>query len=111
MREGQTKSGGECAAMFKDYKGGETISQGESFDPTPANIESRLERSKLASGMKVAMLPRKTRGGTVSAIVELHYGDGKSLDGKAAGAQLTGSLLARGTRDQTREQTGRDGPA
>ncbi len=26
----------------KEYKGGEVISQGEAFDPTPANIESRV---------------------------------------------------------------------
>src|SRR5262245_8844084 len=94
----------DLTAMFKDYKGGETISQGESFDPTPVNIESRLLRSRLASGIKVALLPRKTRGGTGSAVVELHYGDEKSLSGKAAVAQLTGSLLMRGTRSKTREQ-------
>src|SRR5258708_19755118 len=54
--------------------------------------------------MKVAMLPRKTRGERFRRIVELHYGDEKSLSGKAAVAQLTGSLLMRGTRNKTREQ-------
>ncbi len=90
--------------LFKDYKGGETISQGESFDPTPANIESRLVRATLANGLKLAMLPRKTRGGTVSAILELHFGDEQSLAGKSAAAQLAGALLMRGTRNKTREQ-------
>src|SRR5207248_230661 len=79
-------------------------SEGEVFDLAPANIESRLVRARLAGGMKLVMLPRKTRGGTVSALVELHYGDEKSLAGKNAVAQLVGSLLTRGTRNKTREQ-------
>jgi len=94
----------DLPAMFKDYKGGETISQGESFDPTPANIERRLVRSRLASGMKVALLPRKTRGGTVSALVEVHYGDEKSLAGKAAVGATDGEPADARHADKTREQ-------
>jgi zinc protease len=95
---------GDLAVLFKDYKGGQAISQGESFDPTPANIEARMVRSSLAGGMKVALLPRQTRGGTVSAVIELHFGDEQSLAGKNAAAQLAGSLLMRGTRNRTRQQ-------
>ncbi len=94
----------DLKALFKDYKGGETISQGESFDPTPANIEARLARLQLASGLKLAMLPRRTRGETVLAMLELHFGDEKSLGGKSAVAQLTGGLLMRGTRTKSRQQ-------
>jgi zinc protease len=92
------------ATLFKDYKGGEGVAQGEPFNPTPANVESHLVRAKLASGLKIAMLPRKTRGGTVSAVLDLHFGDEKSLAGKAAAAQITGGLLMRGTRNKTRQQ-------
>jgi zinc protease len=91
-------------ALFKDYKGGETISKGESFDPTPANIEARLVRLKLASGMKLVLLPRQTRGGTVSAVLELHFGHEKSLAGKSGVAQMAGGLLMRGTRNKSRQQ-------
>ena len=35
-------------AMLKDYKGGETISQGEAFDTSPANIESRADPRQAA---------------------------------------------------------------
>jgi zinc protease len=94
----------DLKALFKDYKGGEAISQGESFDPTPANIEARLERVQLPSGLKLAMLPRRTRGGTVSAVLELNFGDEKSLAGKNAVAQLAGGLLMRGTRNKSRQQ-------
>ncbi|MGH9720069.1 MAG: M16 family metallopeptidase, partial [Bryobacteraceae bacterium] len=91
-------------ALFKDYRGGEAISQGESFDPTPANVESRVVRAALPGGLKLVMLPRKTRGGTVNALVQLHFGDEKSLAGKTAAAQLAGALLMRGTRTKTRQQ-------
>src|SRR5262249_47144771 len=61
-------------------------------------------RSKLPNGMKLAVLPRQTRGGTVEAIVELHFGDAQSLAGKTAAAQVAGGLLMRGTKSKTRQQ-------
>jgi zinc protease len=91
-------------SLFGDYKSTATVSQGESFDPTPANIESRITRSRLPNGMKLAMLPRKTRGGTVEVVVELHFGDAQSLAGKTAVAQMAGGLLMRGTRTKSRQQ-------
>jgi zinc protease len=90
--------------LFKDYKSSVVVARGENFDPSPANIESRVVRTQLANGMKLVMLPRKTAGGRVSAVIELHYGDEKSLAGKGAVAQLTGSMLGRGTKDRTRQQ-------
>ena len=94
----------DTAVLLKDYKGGEAVSQGEAFDPTPSNIESRLTRTRLESGMKVVLLPKKTRGGTAVAQVTVLFGDEKSLFGKAAGAQLAGALLMRGTKNKTRQQ-------
>ncbi len=91
-------------AALKDYKTGLSVSQGEAFDPTPMNIEKHLVRAKLPDGMKLVMLPKTTRGGTVSAMVELRFGDEKSLAGKNAAAGLTGALLMRGTKSKTREQ-------
>ena len=41
------------------------MAQGEAFDPSPANIEARTQRATLPGGMKLALLPKKTRGGTV----------------------------------------------
>ncbi|HEY3836059.1 MAG TPA: pitrilysin family protein [Bryobacteraceae bacterium] len=94
----------DLAALFKDYKSELTVSQGEQFDPTPANIERRIIRHKLSNGMKLAVLPRETRGGTVDAIIELHFGDAQSLAGKTAVAQIVGGLLMRGTKNKTRQQ-------
>jgi zinc protease len=57
----------DVAAVVKDYKGEAAIAQGEAFDPSPKSIESRTERFTLPSGMKVSLLPKKTRGGSVHA--------------------------------------------
>ena len=90
--------------VFKNFKGTETISQGEVFEPTPANIEARVERGKLPGGMKMALLPKKTRGGVVVASVTVRFGDEKALMGKSAVAQITGGLLMRGTKTMSRQQ-------
>ena len=94
----------DVTATFKDFKGGAAVSEGEVFDPSPANIESRLTRAKLSNGVKVVLLPKKTRGGTVTASFIARFGDEKSLFGKVATAQLTGALLMRGTKSKTRQQ-------
>jgi zinc protease len=94
----------DITARFKDFKGGEAVAEGEVFDPSPANIEARVVRVKLPNGVKLAMLPKKTRGGTVSASVSLRFGDEKSLFGKTGPALMAGSLLMRGTKNKTRQQ-------
>ena len=52
---------------LKDYKGNAAVEDGEVFDPSPANIEARTQRITLPSGLKLVLLPKKTRGGTVVA--------------------------------------------
>ncbi len=54
-------------SMLRDYKTGLSVSAGEAFDSSPANVEQHLRRSKLADGMTLALLPKTSRGGTVSA--------------------------------------------
>ena len=90
--------------VLKDFKGGETLSQGEAFTPTPANIESRVQRVTLPNGMKLVLLPKKTRGGTVVVQGSLHFGTEQSLKGRVAAAQMAGGLLMRGTKDKNRQQ-------
>ena len=92
------------AVVQEIIKSGLTISQGEAFDPAPANIEKHLTRSKLPNGLKVVMLPKTTRGGTVMASLDFEFGDEKSLAGKSAVGSMAGSLLMRGTKTQTRQQ-------
>jgi zinc protease len=94
----------DLGSLFTNYKSSVVVSRAEEFDPTPANIEKRLVRSRLANGMKVAMLPKKMAGGMVSAAIELHFGDAQTLSGKNAVAQLAGGLLMSGTGNKTRQQ-------
>ena len=94
----------DVAAMLKDYKGEAATAQGEAFDPTPANIDGRTIRSALSSGMKLALLPKKTRGETVVATMTLRFGDEKSLMNRSTAADLAADMLRRGTAKHTRQQ-------
>ena len=94
----------DVVSELKDYKGKAAIEDGEVFDPSPANIEARTTRITLPSGLKLVLLPKKTRGGTVVANLQLHFGDEKSLANKGAAPRLAGALLMRGTRKHTRQQ-------
>jgi len=94
----------DLAVVFKDYKGGEQISQGEVFDPAPANIEARTKKIKLPNGMTLLLLPKQTRGGTVHVQLGMRFGDEKSLTGKETAAEIAGGLLMRGTKTKSRQQ-------
>jgi zinc protease len=92
------------AAMVKGYTGAAAVQAGEAFDPSPANVEARTKRSALASGMKLALLSKKTRGASVRGTISLHFRDVASLTGKSAIADLTADMLQRGTAKKTRQQ-------
>jgi zinc protease len=94
----------DLAAALKDYRGSATVALGEDFNPTPANIESRVIRSTLPGGMKLALLPKKTRGGTVVAQLTLQWGDEQSKLNRAAACGTTSGMLLRGTQKNSREQ-------
>jgi len=94
----------DLAALLKDYKSTVVISHAEVFDPTPANVEARVLRSKLPNGMKVVMLPKKTEADMVTAAIELRFGDATTLAGRNQAAQIAGALLNAGTKTKTREQ-------
>ncbi len=87
-----------------DYRGGEALGAGEAFDPTPANIEARVVRRTLANGIRVALLPKKTRGHGVVARLWLHWGDEASMTGRVTACSLAGSMLLRGTRRHSRAE-------
>ena len=94
----------DLAAALKDYKGAVALADGEAFDPSPSNIESRTERYELPIGLKVALLEKKTRGNTVHAVMSLHFGNVETLKGLATVGGLTGPTLMRGTAKKSRQQ-------
>ncbi len=94
----------DVEALLKDFKGGTALASGESFDPSHANIDARTQRFVLPNGMKVALLPKKTRGGSVNAAIGLQFGELDSLRGLSVIGSATGSQLMRGTARKTRQQ-------
>ena len=93
----------DIAAMVKDYKGDALVAHGEAFDPSPANIESRIKRSKIG-GIDVALLAKENRGDSVVANLTLRFGDEKSLMDRSDAASFAGQMLDRGTAKHTRQQ-------
>lgn len=93
----------DVAAILKDYKGGAAITAGEAFDASPANIDARTQTAT-AGGLKLALLPKKTRGETVTATLTLRMGSEQTLRNRATAGSLAGSMLMRGTTQHTRQQ-------
>ena len=96
----------DVAAGMKAFKGGTAVAAGENFDASPDNIEKRTTIATLpgTAGMRVALLPKSTRGGKVIAFVGLRLGDEKTLFGKDVTGAAAAQMLARGTESLTREQ-------
>jgi zinc protease len=80
----------DLAETFRNYSSKVSVVRGESFDPTIANIESRVVRSKLSNGMKVAVLSKKTANNIVGATIDLRFGDATTLAGQREAASFAG---------------------
>eukprot|EP01030_Chromulinospumella_sphaerica_P028581 gene28581-28933_t len=80
--------------VMQDFKGKQGTLVSEVFDPSQANILTRTEL-KTIGGLKVALLPKKNRGETVSVDLRLHWGDEKNQFGKAIVAAATNHMLTR----------------
>ncbi|MFT3856637.1 MAG: pitrilysin family protein [Aquabacterium sp.] len=94
----------DVAGMFKSFKPQAAQAQVEAFDASPANIDARTERFSLPSGMKVALLPKATRGQTVRATLTLHYGNEQSLANWGEVPDALAALLDKGSASLTRQQ-------
>ena len=91
------------AEALDGYTGREALAEGEDFDASPANIESRLTRMTLPSGLDVVMMPKRTRGGVVNVSLNLHHGTEEALTGKQTAAGMAGGMLMRGTTTRSRQ--------
>ena len=94
----------QLAKALDGYTGREAIAQGESFDPTPANIDARTQSGELPSGLKYAIMPKQTRGNRVVMRAKMHYGDLENLKGMVTAADALPSLLQRGTKELSFQQ-------
>ncbi len=94
----------DVAALIKDYKGREAIAQGEQFDSSPENIDARTKTIALGSGLKIAFLPKKNRGESVTLYLRLHYGNADNLKGLTEAGEFLPSLMVRGTKQLEYQQ-------
>ena len=93
----------DVGALVSNYKGREALAAGEAFDATPQNIESRVKRQEI-EGIKVTLLPKKTRGAEVQLSLTLRYGNEQDLKGLQQAAELLPDLMLRGTKKLSYQQ-------
>ncbi|MEO5690546.1 MAG: pitrilysin family protein [Burkholderiaceae bacterium] len=91
-------------AQLKDFKPRATLAAGEVFDSTPAGIDKRTQVVTLPNGLKLALLPKKTKGEAVEMRLDLHFGGLDTLRGKRAAAGAAGIIIGTGTETRTRAQ-------
>ena len=73
----------DIAKLVDGYKGRADESRNPARPPTshPLAIEARVLRPEPIAGVKLAFLPKKTRGESVQLRLTLHYGNAENLKG------------------------------
>ena len=94
----------DVAQALKGFKGEAAAAEIESFVASPANIDARTQRSVIEPGVKLALLPKATRGQAVKATLSLRFGDAQSLKGWGEVPSALGALLDKGAAGMTRQQ-------
>jgi len=90
-------------SLLKDFKPQASTLTAEDFEPSQANIMKRTTLAT-AGGVKLALMPKKNRGQTVTVDLNQHFGDEQNLFGKGAVPGLTAAMLTRGTSRYSRVQ-------
>lgn len=99
----------DIATLLEDYQGKELVAQAESFEPTPENLDQHtdleiLELDDSLGIIKLALLPKPTRGDRVEATLAIRFGDPESLKAKSTIGSATADLLTYGTQRLTRQE-------
>jgi len=94
----------DISELVANYKGRAAIAEGEAFDPTPQNIEARLQRLELPEGIKATLFPKKSRGAEVHLLLTLRYGNEENLKGFESAGGFLSELMLRGTRKLSYQQ-------
>ncbi len=93
----------DVQTLVRGYRGTQKVAEGEVFDATPANIDARTRKSALPNGMRVTLLPKRTRGGVVQGSIVLRFGTEQTLRGRRVAANAAGAMLMRGTLERSRQ--------
>jgi zinc protease len=93
----------DVAQQMQAFKPQAALAQAESFDATPANIDGRTERGRVG-GLQYALLPKTTRGASVSATLRLRVGNLDALRSQGEVAGMMAALLDKGGNGLSRQQ-------
>ena len=93
----------DVAAQLQDFRPRQAEASAETFAGTPQAIEARVQRSQ-AGGLKLALLPKGTRGAVVQAELQLRIGDAASLQGLGTTGAVMADLLGKATAARSRQQ-------
>ncbi len=91
------------AQVLADFKPRVAAKVSEEFDTSQANIDVRTKRSKIGE-LKIALLPKSSRGEQVIVSMHLRWGDADNLQNKANAMFITAAMLERGTSKFSRQQ-------
>ncbi len=95
----------DIAKLVDGYTGRQPKSESsESSDVAPLAIEARVQRPEPIAGVKLAFLPKKTRGESVELRLTLHYGNAENLKGLNDAASFLHQLMSRETKNLNRQQ-------
>ncbi|MGH8803815.1 MAG: M16 family metallopeptidase [Polaromonas sp.] len=94
----------DVAQLLKDYTGKAAVAAVEDFTPTPENIEARVVNSRITvgdePGLRLAVLPRKTKEDRVTGTLRLRWGSADTVNGSAVLATMLAPLMTQGTRNK-----------
>ncbi len=93
----------EVQTLVRDYRGTQKVAEGEAFDARPANIDARTIKGALPNGMRVTLLPKRTRGGVVQGTIALRFGTEQALANRRVAGSIAGAMLMRGTLERNRQ--------
>ncbi len=94
----------DVAAQMKEFKPKPAEKAVAAFDSSPANIDAKTLRSTLPNGMKLALLPKPTRGETVRVSMAMRIGNERSLTGQREVSEFVAGMIDKGGAGLTRVQ-------
>jgi len=95
----------DLSIVLDGYEGREAIAEGEEFDPSYDNIDSRTFTGKVGkTDIEYSLLPKETRGNSVNATMNLRIGNLDKLMGRADAGGMAGRMLMMGAKDMDRQQ-------
>jgi zinc protease len=101
----------DVAARLADYRGQDVVAMVSDYELTPENIEAHVAYRRLnvqgEPGLRLAILPRRTKGDRVTGTLRLHWGSAESLNGQAVLAGMVGPMLVMGTRQRSQDDIAR----